>query len=87
MEPQCIIVIRPPPTAQAYMVLMSQMALSLFRALAALARNYDTANSFGSTALIIVLILSGFILAKGRIHPWWIWCVLVEWPCAIGFVL
>ncbi len=32
-----------------YMFMMSQMALALFRAIGALTRNYDTANSFGST--------------------------------------
>jgi hypothetical protein len=33
----------------------------------------DVANSFGSTALIILLLLSGFILSKGSIHPWVVW--------------
>ncbi len=57
----------------AYMVLMSQMALALFRMVGALSRNYDIANSYGSTALIMLLLLSGFILTKNSIHPWWIW--------------
>jgi ABC-type multidrug transport system permease subunit len=56
-----------------YMVLMSQMALALFRVIGALTRNFDIANSYGSTALVVLLLLAGFILNKNHIHPWWIW--------------
>lgn len=45
---------------------MSQMALAIFRMCAAAARNLEAANSFGSTALIILLIVGGFILSKSE---------------------
>ncbi|XP_042491605.1 ABC transporter G family member 31-like [Macadamia integrifolia] len=50
-----------------------QMALGLFRMMAALARDMIIANTFGSAALLIILLLGGFILPKAMIKPWWIW--------------
>lgn len=65
----------PPPysslfdiATQAYMFLMTQMAIALFRFLAAAARNFDVANSYGSLALIIVLVMSGFVMARSESH-------------------
>lgn len=48
------------------MFLMSQMSMALFRAIGALTRNLDTANSVGSAALILLQLLSGFILNKSE---------------------
>lgn len=45
-----------------------QMALGLFRTMAALARDIIIANTFGSAALLIVFLLGGFILPKGKHH-------------------
>ncbi|KAL3696050.1 hypothetical protein R1sor_010126 [Riccia sorocarpa] len=53
--------------------LMHQMALGLFRLIGALARNMVIANTFGSFALLIVLLLGGFILSKDNIHDYWVW--------------
>ncbi|KAK7321500.1 hypothetical protein VNO77_32212 [Canavalia gladiata] len=52
---------------------MHQMALGLFRLMAAIARDMVLANTFGSAALLIVFLLGGFIVPKGMIKPWWIW--------------
>ncbi|KAK9065935.1 hypothetical protein SSX86_015337 [Deinandra increscens subsp. villosa] len=50
-----------------------QMALGLFRTLAAAARNMMISNTFGSAALLCVFLLGGFIMPKDMIKPWWIW--------------
>ncbi|KAK4780230.1 hypothetical protein SAY87_016336 [Trapa incisa] len=52
---------------------MHQMALGLFRMMAALARDMVIANTFGSAALLIIFLLGGFIIPKADIKPWWIW--------------
>ncbi|KAF5178577.1 Abc transporter g family member, partial [Thalictrum thalictroides] len=50
-----------------------QMALGLFRMMASIARDMIIANTFGSAAILIVLLLGGFILPKDMIKPWWVW--------------
>ncbi|XVF68990.1 hypothetical protein PTKIN_Ptkin11bG0045400 [Pterospermum kingtungense] len=50
-----------------------QMAIGLFRMLAAIARDMVIANTFGSSALLIVLLLGGFLVPKDKIKPWWLW--------------
>ncbi|XP_024981119.1 ABC transporter G family member 31 [Cynara cardunculus var. scolymus] len=50
-----------------------QMALGLFRTLAAVARNMIISNTFGSAALLVVFLLGGFIMPKEMIKPWWVW--------------
>lgn len=42
-----------------------QMALSLFRFLAAIGRTQVVANTLGSLTLLLVFVLGGFIVAKG----------------------
>ncbi|KAK7372089.1 hypothetical protein VNO80_05458 [Phaseolus coccineus] len=53
--------------------LMHQMALGLFRMMAAVARDMVLANTYGSASLLIVFLLGGFIIPKAMIKPWWIW--------------
>lgn len=55
------------------LVLISQMASGLFRLLAALGREMVVADTFGSFAQIVLLILGGFVIARGKIKKWWIW--------------
>ncbi|KAI4355693.1 hypothetical protein L6164_004441 [Bauhinia variegata] len=55
------------------LLLISQMASGLFRAIAALGRNMIVANTFGSFALLAFISLGGFILSKDDIKNWWIW--------------
>ncbi|KAM7522495.1 hypothetical protein LguiA_012397 [Lonicera macranthoides] len=50
-----------------------QMALSLFRFIAALGRTMVVANMLGSLALLMVFVLGGFIVAKDDIQDWMIW--------------
>ncbi|KAL5579867.1 hypothetical protein UlMin_012309 [Ulmus minor] len=50
-----------------------QMALSLFRFIAALGRTEVVANTIGSFTLLLVFVLGGYIVAKDDIKPWMIW--------------
>ncbi|KAJ3694173.1 hypothetical protein LUZ60_009653 [Juncus effusus] len=52
---------------------LHQMSLALFRVIASLGRNMIVANTFGSFALLVVMILGGFIISKDSIPVWWIW--------------
>jgi hypothetical protein len=47
------------------LVLISQMASGLFRVLAALGRDMVVADTFGSFAQLVLLILGGFLIARG----------------------
>ncbi|KAG8483867.1 hypothetical protein CXB51_022587 [Gossypium anomalum] len=50
-----------------------QMALSLFRFIAAIGRTEVVANTLGTFTLLLVFVLGGFIIAKNDIEPWMIW--------------
>ncbi|XP_061340261.1 pleiotropic drug resistance protein 2-like isoform X2 [Gastrolobium bilobum] len=50
-----------------------QMALSLFRFIAAAGRTLVVANTMGTLTLQLVFVLGGFIIAKDDIEPWMIW--------------
>ncbi|KAK9280492.1 hypothetical protein L1049_014184 [Liquidambar formosana] len=50
-----------------------QMALSLFRFIAALGRTQVVANTLGTFTLLLVFVLGGFIVSKDDIKPWMIW--------------
>ncbi|OAY38969.1 hypothetical protein MANES_10G057300v8 [Manihot esculenta] len=50
-----------------------QMALSLFRFIAAIGRIEVVANTLGTFTLLVVFVLGGFIVAKDDIQPWMIW--------------
>ncbi|KAI4352600.1 hypothetical protein L6164_006836 [Bauhinia variegata] len=51
-----------------------QMAISLFRFIAAIGRVQIVANTIGSFVLLVIFILGGFIIAKDNIEPWLLWC-------------
>ncbi|XP_015083790.1 pleiotropic drug resistance protein 1-like [Solanum pennellii] len=55
------------------LICLNQMASGLFRFLAALGRNVIVANTFGSCALLIVLVMGGFILSRDNVKQWLIW--------------
>ncbi|KQJ93977.1 hypothetical protein BRADI_3g07850v3 [Brachypodium distachyon] len=55
------------------LVLISQMASGLFRVLAAVGRDMVVADTFGSFAQLVLLILGGFLIARDNIKSWWIW--------------
>ncbi|XP_022764631.1 pleiotropic drug resistance protein 2-like isoform X2 [Durio zibethinus] len=50
-----------------------QMALSLFRFIAAVGRTQVVANTLGTFTLLVVFVLGGFVVAKDDIKPWLIW--------------
>ncbi|KAK7279020.1 hypothetical protein RJT34_24062 [Clitoria ternatea] len=53
---------------------VNQMALSLFRLIAAIGRTKVVANTLGSFAILVVFVLSGFTVSRDDIEPWMIWC-------------
>ncbi|KAF3618071.1 Pleiotropic drug resistance protein 3 [Capsicum annuum] len=55
------------------LICFNQMASALFRLIAALGRNIIVANTFGSCALFIVLVMGGFILSRDNVKQWLIW--------------
>lgn len=46
--------------------LLSQMAFGLFRFVAALGRNMVVASTFGSFAQVVLIVLGGFVLSRGK---------------------
>ncbi|WRX12870.1 ABC transporter-like [Theobroma cacao] len=60
-----------------------QMALSLFRFIAAVGRTQVVANTLGTFTLLVVFVLGGFIVAKDDIKPWMIWGYYVS-PMSYG---
>ncbi|OWM79107.1 hypothetical protein CDL15_Pgr003278 [Punica granatum] len=50
-----------------------QMALSLFRFIAAVGRTQVVASTLGTFALLMVFVLGGFIVAKNDIRPFMLW--------------
>jgi ABC-type multidrug transport system ATPase subunit len=55
------------------LIFIHQMALGLYRFVAALGRDMVVASTFGSFALLVILVLGGFILSRDNIKVWWIW--------------
>ncbi|XP_004515482.1 pleiotropic drug resistance protein 2-like [Cicer arietinum] len=53
---------------------VNQMALSLFRFIAAVGRTRVVANTLASLTILIVFVLSGFTVSRDDIEPWMIWC-------------
>ncbi|XWS56325.1 hypothetical protein CRYUN_Cryun09bG0076100 [Craigia yunnanensis] len=60
-----------------------QMALSLFRFIAAIGRTQVVANTLGTFTLLLVFVLGGFVVAKDDIKPWMIWGYYVS-PMSYG---
>ncbi|KAJ1697900.1 hypothetical protein LUZ63_006412 [Rhynchospora breviuscula] len=54
-------------------LLTNQLAGGLFRLIGSIGRTRVVANSIGTSSLLIVFVLGGFLIAKGDIKPWWIW--------------
>ncbi|XWS75284.1 hypothetical protein CRYUN_Cryun01aG0073100 [Craigia yunnanensis] len=60
-----------------------QMALSLFRFIAAVGRTQVIANTLGTFTLLVVFVLGGFVVAKDDIKPWMIWGYYIS-PMSYG---
>ncbi|XP_073011839.1 ABC transporter G family member 45-like isoform X1 [Typha latifolia] len=60
---------------QQFLVLfgMHQMAISLYRFLASLGRTQVMANTLGTTTLIAIFVLGGFVISKDDLQPWVRW--------------
>ncbi|KHN45207.1 Pleiotropic drug resistance protein 1 [Glycine soja] len=58
-----------------YLIILciNQMASSLFRLMAAFGRDVIVANTVGSFALLIVLVLGGFVISRENVHKWFVW--------------
>ncbi|XP_028200330.1 ABC transporter G family member 39-like isoform X4 [Glycine soja] len=58
-----------------YLIILciNQMASSLFRLMAAFGRDVIVANTAGSFALLIVLVLGGFVISRENVHKWFLW--------------
>ncbi|ERM97050.1 hypothetical protein AMTRI_Chr05g64100 [Amborella trichopoda] len=52
---------------------LHQMSISLFRLMASLGRNMIVANTFGSFAMLVVMVLGGYIISRDNIRSWWMW--------------
>ncbi|KAK4489205.1 hypothetical protein RD792_005000 [Penstemon davidsonii] len=66
------------------MFLIQQMAAGLFKLIAGLCRTMIIANTGGSLALVIMLLLGGFILPKDQYPDWWKWGYYVS-PFSYGY--
>ncbi|XP_042504440.1 pleiotropic drug resistance protein 1-like [Macadamia integrifolia] len=55
------------------LVCVNQMASGFFRLIASLGRNMVISMTFGAFALLVLMVLSGFILSRDHIKKWWIW--------------
>ncbi|KAF8026782.1 hypothetical protein BT93_F3302 [Corymbia citriodora subsp. variegata] len=55
------------------LVLINQMASSLFRIIGAVGRNMVIANTFGSFSLLLLFAFSGVVLSRENVKKWWIW--------------
>ncbi|XP_044464596.1 pleiotropic drug resistance protein 1-like isoform X2 [Mangifera indica] len=55
------------------LVCVNQMASALFRFIGAVGRNIIVANTFGSFALLAVMVLGGFVLSRANVKKWWLW--------------
>ncbi|PKA63442.1 putative pleiotropic drug resistance protein 2 [Apostasia shenzhenica] len=58
-----------------YLLLLAvnQMASGLFRLIGALGRDLIVSSVFGSFALLVMIVLGGFILSHDNVKKWWIW--------------
>ncbi|CAA6670843.1 unnamed protein product [Spirodela intermedia] len=58
--------------------LSSQMANGLFRLVGSLGRTMVIANTFGSFAMLVLMVLGGFVLARENVKKWWKWGMWVS---------
>ncbi|XP_042014455.1 ABC transporter G family member 39-like [Salvia splendens] len=62
---------------------IKQMALGLFRFIAALGRTQVVANTLGTFSLLVIFVLGGFIVAKDDLEPWLKWAYYIS-PMSYG---
>ncbi|KAJ4718044.1 Pleiotropic drug resistance ABC transporter [Melia azedarach] len=64
--------------------LIQQMAAGLFRLIAGVCRTMIIANTGGALTLLLIFLVGGFILPKGKIPSWWEWGYWVS-PMTYGY--
>ncbi|PQP92778.1 pleiotropic drug resistance protein 1 [Prunus yedoensis var. nudiflora] len=52
---------------------INQMASGMFRLMAAFGRDVIVASTTGSFALLIIMVLGGFVLSREAVPKWWLW--------------
>ncbi|XP_047967784.1 ABC transporter G family member 39-like [Salvia hispanica] len=62
---------------------INQMALGLFRFIAALGRTQVVAHTLGTFSLFVIFILGGFIVSKNDLEPWLKWTYYIS-PLSYG---
>ncbi|KAL3686206.1 hypothetical protein R1sor_004228 [Riccia sorocarpa] len=62
---------------------MHQMAGSLFRLIASVARDAVLGNTLGTTILLVFFFLGGLLIPRPDVKPWWIWGYWIS-PLAYG---
>nr|QVT92286.1 ABC transporter [Salvia miltiorrhiza] len=62
---------------------IKQMALGLFRFIAAVGRTQVVANTLGTFSLLVIFVLGGFIVAKNDLEPWLKWAYYIS-PMSYG---
>ncbi|CAH9122315.1 unnamed protein product [Cuscuta epithymum] len=55
------------------MIMLNQMASSIFRLIGGLGRIMTVGNTFGSVCLLLLFSLCGFVLSRDSVKSWWIW--------------
>ncbi|KAF5191007.1 Pleiotropic drug resistance abc transporter [Thalictrum thalictroides] len=55
------------------LLLANYVASALFRFVAAMGRNVIVANTFGTFALLVLVVLGGFVLSRDDVKKWWKW--------------
>ncbi|WOK97975.1 hypothetical protein Cni_G06683 [Canna indica] len=55
------------------LLVVNQFSSALCRVMAVLGRNMVVANAIASFAVLVVVVLGGFILSHDNIKKWWIW--------------
>jgi ABC-type multidrug transport system ATPase subunit/ABC-type multidrug transport system permease subunit len=58
--------------------MVHQMALSLFRLIGSVARVMTVAFTGGTFAIMVLVVLGGFIIDREHIPPWWIWAYWIS---------
>uniref|UniRef100_A0A803QSS8 ABC transporter domain-containing protein n=1 Tax=Cannabis sativa TaxID=3483 RepID=A0A803QSS8_CANSA len=57
---------------------LHQMALSLFRFMAAIGRTLVLATMEGTFIMLMILVLGGFVISKNDIQPWLLWAYYIS---------
>ena len=57
----------------AFLFLLHSMAVTMFRAAGTVIRIMMVANAVGALAMLLILLMGGYIIPKYNVHPWVVW--------------